>query len=46
VPALACTAYHEDHPPDRLLAAGFKALLRKPIDPWELARLVARLARP
>jgi CheY-like chemotaxis protein len=46
VPALACTAYHEDHPPERLLAAGFQAWLRKPIDPWELSRLVARLARP
>lgn len=41
IPALAYTAYHEDHPAGRVLAAGFQAHMRKPIDPWELARLVA-----
>lgn len=45
VPALACTGYYEDHAPARLLAAGFQAHIKKPIDPWELARLVATLAR-
>ncbi|MBI2217532.1 MAG: response regulator [Candidatus Rokubacteria bacterium] len=45
VPALACTAYHEEHTPERLLAAGFQNQMRKPIDPWELSRLVAGLAR-
>lgn len=45
VPALACTAYAEDHPPERLEAAGFQQLIRKPIDPWELSRLVGALAR-
>jgi two-component system CheB/CheR fusion protein len=31
--------------PDRTLAAGFDAHLRKPVDPWELCRMVASLAR-
>jgi len=46
IPALACTAYHEEEQPaGRLLAAGFQAHARKPIDPWELARVVATLSR-
>lgn len=45
VPALACTGYGDLHTPARLLEAGFREQLRKPIDPWELARLVAALAR-
>lgn len=45
VPALACTAYGEEHPPERLAAAGFQQHLRKPLDPWELSRVVASLAR-
>lgn len=45
VPALACTGYGEDHPPQRLAAAGFEKHLPKPIDPWELSRLVGALAR-
>ncbi len=45
VPALACTAYAEDHSPERLEASGFQKLIRKPIDPWELSRLVGALAR-
>jgi CheY-like chemotaxis protein len=45
VPALACTAYHDEHTPERLAAAGFQKLLRKPIDPWELSRCIASLAR-
>jgi CheY-like chemotaxis protein len=46
VPALACTGYAEDHPATRLTAAGFQKYMRKPIDPWELSRSVATLARP
>lgn len=34
-----------DDGPDRTLAAGFVAHMRKPVDPWELCRIVARLAR-
>jgi CheY-like chemotaxis protein len=45
VPALACTGYREDHPAGRLAAGGFEKYLRKPIDPWELSRLVGELAR-
>ncbi len=45
VPALACTGYADLHPRERLQAAGFQKDLRKPIDPWELSRLVAALAR-
>lgn len=45
IPAVAITAYGETHGPDRTLAAGFAAHLRKPIDPWELCRVVATLCR-
>jgi CheY-like chemotaxis protein len=44
VPAVAIAAA-EDHGPDRTLGAGFQAHLRKPVDPWELCRMVAGLAR-
>jgi two-component system, chemotaxis family, CheB/CheR fusion protein len=44
VPAIALAAGH-DHGPDRTLGAGFQGHLRKPVDPWELCRMVARLAR-
>ena len=44
VPMLAITTGSGDGP-DRTLAAGFHAHLRKPVDPWELCRLVAGLAR-
>ena len=30
---------------DRALEAGFDAHIRKPVDPWELCRIVGRLAR-
>ena len=43
-PAFALTTAQGDGP-DRTLAAGFQAHLRKPVDPWELCRLVAVLAR-
>jgi CheY-like chemotaxis protein len=45
VPAIAITAHGDEHGPHRTLAAGFHAHLRKPIDPWELCRTVARAAR-
>lgn len=45
VPALACTGYTEDHPVERLTAAGFQSHLRKPIDPWALSRAIATLSR-
>jgi two-component system OmpR family response regulator len=44
IPAIALAAGH-DHGPDRTLGAGFRGHLRKPVDPWELCRLVAGLAR-
>jgi CheY-like chemotaxis protein len=31
--------------PERTLAAGFHAHMRKPVDPWELCRVIAELAR-
>jgi CheY-like chemotaxis protein len=43
IPAIAITAHAYSHGVDRALAAGFQAHLRKPIDPWELARTVADL---
>jgi CheY-like chemotaxis protein len=45
VPAIALTAHGAAHGPDRTLAAGFQAHLRKPVDPWELSRAVAGLVR-
>jgi two-component system sensor histidine kinase TorS len=44
IPAIALAAGH-DHGPDRTLGAGFRGHLRKPVDPWELCRMVAGLAR-
>lgn len=43
--AVAITAYGDAHGPDRTLAAGFDVHLRKPLDPWELCRVVAALSR-
>jgi CheY-like chemotaxis protein len=45
IPAIALTAHGTAHGPDRTLAAGFHAHLRKPVDPWELCRAVAGLVR-
>jgi len=45
VPAIALTAYGDEHGPHRTLSAGFQAHLRKPIDPWELCRTVASVVR-
>src|SRR2546425_4758016 len=45
LPTIAITGYGDEHGPHRTLAAGFHAHLRKPIDPWELCRTVARAVR-
>jgi len=45
LPAIAITAHGEAHGPERTLSAGFDAHLHKPIDPWELCRIIAALAR-
>ncbi len=45
VPAIAVTAYGDEHGPHRTLSAGFQAHLRKPIEPWELCRAVASVVR-
>jgi CheY-like chemotaxis protein len=44
-PAIAITALSHLHGLDRTLAAGFDVHLSKPVDPWELCRVVAALAR-
>jgi CheY-like chemotaxis protein len=44
VPAVAVTAM-SDHGPRQAMTAGFQAHLRKPVDPWELCRVVETLAR-
>lgn len=45
LPAIAITAHGEAHGPTRTLGAGFDAHLQKPVDPWELCRMIASLAR-
>ena len=44
MPAIAVTALGHPHDVGRTLGAGFQAHLRKPVDPWELARTIASLA--
>ena len=44
IPVVALAAGPDDGP-DRTLASGFQAHMRKPVDPWELCRLVVGLAR-
>ena len=44
LPALAVTAYGLVFPRGRMIAAGFNEYLAKPLDPWELCRVVATLA--
>jgi CheY-like chemotaxis protein len=44
IPAIVVTALGHPHGVERTLAAGFQAHLRKPVDPWELARMIATLA--
>jgi CheY-like chemotaxis protein len=45
VPVIAVTAHGATHGPDRTLPAGFQAHIRKPVDPWELCRVVAAMTR-
>jgi CheY-like chemotaxis protein len=45
VPVIAVTGYDDFHTAERTLSAGFDGHVRKPVDPWELARLVGTLAR-
>ena len=45
LPVVAITAHGALHGPDRTLPAGFQAHIRKPIDPWELCRVVAAMTR-
>jgi CheY-like chemotaxis protein len=45
LPVIAITAHGTTHGPDRTLPAGFQAHIRKPVDPWELCRVVASMTR-
>ena len=45
LPVIALTGYDEVHTAERTLSAGFNGHVRKPIDPWEFARLVGALTR-
>lgn len=45
VPVIAVTGYDDTHTAERTLSAGFNGHVRKPVDPWELARLVGALTR-
>lgn len=45
LPTIAITAHGDAHGPERTLSAGFDAHLGKPLDPWELCRVIAALAR-
>jgi CheY-like chemotaxis protein len=45
VPVIAITAHGATHGPERTLPAGFQAHIRKPVDPWELCRVVAAMVR-
>ena len=44
IPVVALAA-GPDEVPDRTLGSGFQAHMRKPVDPWELCRLVVGLVR-
>ncbi len=45
LPVIAVTAHGATHGPDRTLPAGFQSHLRKPVDPWDLCRVVASMMR-
>ena len=44
LPAVAMTAYARPEDRERAIAAGFQEHVRKPVDPAELLRVLARLA--
>lgn len=43
IPSIALTAYADDTSREQIVAAGFKYHLAKPIDPYELIKVVARM---
>jgi CheY-like chemotaxis protein len=45
IPAIAITGHADVHGLDRTLEAGFDAHLTKPVDPWDLCRVIATLVR-
>ena len=45
LPVIAITAHGATHGPDRTLASGFQAHVRKPVDPWDLCRVIASMTR-
>jgi len=45
IPVVAITAHGDRHRPERTLSAGFQAHVRKPIDPWELCRVLVSVTR-
>ena len=45
IPAIAITGHADAHGQERALTAGFDAHLGKPVDPWELCRVIATLVR-
>jgi CheY-like chemotaxis protein len=45
LPTIAVTGHGDLHGPERTLAADFDVHLRKPVDPWELCRVVVALSR-
>lgn len=45
LPVVAVTGHADRHRPERTLDAGFQAHLRKPIDPWELCRVLVSVTR-
>jgi CheY-like chemotaxis protein len=45
IPAAALTAYARPLDADRAMAAGFQVHLAKPVEPSDLAAVIARLAR-
>jgi CheY-like chemotaxis protein len=45
LPVVAVTAHEQLHRPERTLSAGFQAHVRKPIDPWELCRVLVSVTR-
>lgn len=45
VPVIALTGYTAIHAAEDALSAGFSAYLRKPVEPWELCRVIGRVRR-
>ena len=45
LPVVAITGHTDRHRPERTLDAGFRAHVRKPIDPWELCRVLVSVTR-